>query len=205
MNLANGYEQNALKFLEVRDKSLIGRDVVQRWAQSLGPRTRVIDIGCGGGLPATRALAEAGLRIWAIDASPTLVRKFKTRFPHVPAKCEQAEVSDCFGLHYDAAIAVGLLFLLRPSLQIAVIKNVSGILRPGGRFLFTAPIEAGSWKDAITGLESRSLGRAHYESVLESSGFRIDATCQDEGANNYFDVEKLPPAKVTTSRLIGAT
>jgi SAM-dependent methyltransferase len=191
VDFSNGYEDHALAFLDVRDRSPTGHDVVERWAQSLKPHAEVIEIGCGGGHPVTRALVKAGLSLWAIDASPTLLAKFKVRFPAIPVKCEQAECSDYFRRHYDAAIAVGLLFLLSESSQIAVIKRVSEILRPGGRFLFTAPIEVGTWKDAITNLESRSLGSARYEEILVNSGFRMIATCDDEGANNYYEAEKL--------------
>ena len=191
VDLSNGYEAHALEFLDVRDISPIGRDIVERWARSLKPHAEVIEIGCGGGRPVTRALVEAGLNIWAIDASPTLLRKFAVRFPAIPVKCEQAEGSDYFRRHYDAAIAVGLLFLLSASSQIAVIKRVSEILRPGGRFLFTAPIEFGTWTDAITNLESRSLGSARYEEALVHSGFRMIATYHDERANNYYEAEKI--------------
>ena len=199
VDFSNGYEDHALAFLDIRDRSPTGHDIVERWARSLKPHAEVIEIGCGGGRPVTRALVEVGLNLWAIDASPTLLRKFAVRFPAIPVKCEQAERSDYFGRHYDAAIAVGHLFLLGASSQIAVINRVSEILRPGARFLFTAPLEVGIWKDAITNLESRSLGSARYEQALVNSGFRMIATCHDEGANNYYEAEK-----VADCSLIGA-
>ena len=36
----------------------------------------VLEIGCGGGLPISRVLADAGLDRWAVDSSPTLVSEF---------------------------------------------------------------------------------------------------------------------------------
>jgi hypothetical protein len=41
--------------------------------------------------------------------------------------------------------------------------RVSEILRPGGSFLFTAPVEVDSWTDVNTGHTSISLGRNQYE------------------------------------------
>jgi len=168
---ATAYENHAREFLEIRDKSSIGAHTVERWARSLNPGTEVIEIACGGGFPVTRVLADAGLRLWAIDASPTLVAEFKSRFPTVAVECALAQQSDYFGRKFDAAISIGLLFLLPEADQATMIRRVSEILMPGGRFLFTAPIEVGTWRDVNTGHECRSLGRARYEEILRQSGF----------------------------------
>jgi SAM-dependent methyltransferase len=97
--------------------------------------------------------------------------------------------TDFFNREYDAAIAVGLIFLLPTSDQLKLIASVSRRLRPGGRFVFTAPIEVGEWLDMNTGLECRSLGRDIYEKHLCGAGFRVLPTFADKGANNYYDVE----------------
>jgi len=78
----NSYEGHALEFLSHRDKSSIGTQVVKRWAKSFTPRNELIEIGCGGGYPITRTLVEYGLKVWAIDASPTLLAEFQKRFEY---------------------------------------------------------------------------------------------------------------------------
>jgi SAM-dependent methyltransferase len=191
MSNANGYEEHASDFIALRDRSTVGVDVVRDWAQSLQPGAETIDIGCGSGVPVTSTLLEAGLRIWAVDASPAMVQTFRVRFPNIPVRCEVAEKSDFFGLKYDAAISIGLLFLLAERAQVCLLSRVAKILRPGGRFLFTAPIEVGAWKDVTTSLESRSLGKRRYKEALYKSGFRLLETRQDEGANNYYDAQKV--------------
>jgi cyclopropane fatty-acyl-phospholipid synthase-like methyltransferase len=102
----------------------------------------------------------------------------------------RVQESDFFDRTYDGAIAIGLIFLLSESDQSTLISRVSKILVPGGRFLFTAPIEKGDWIDMNTGLECRSLGQASYEEYLRKAGFRVVATFTDKGANNYYDVER---------------
>jgi SAM-dependent methyltransferase len=191
---ANAYEIYALDFLNIRDKSTIGEDIVERWARSLQPRTEVIEIACGGGFPVTRILLDKGLSLWAIDSSPTLLANFQTRFPNIPVQCARAQESDYFGRKYDAAISIGLIFLLDEPDQISVIHRISEILLPGGRFLFTAPVEIGTWKDVNTGHECRSLGVDRYEKILMESGFRVIAKYEDEGKNNYYEAEKLDEA-----------
>lgn len=191
MDAAAAYEQHAPGFLRARDKSNIGARVVEQWSRQLNPGTEVIDIACGAGYPVTKVLVHAGLSVWAIDASPTLLAQFRARFPRVRVACERAQQSHYFGRKFGAAISVGLLFLLPESDQVNLIRRMSEIMVTGGSLLFTAPLEVGTWIDLHTGHECRSLGRARYEDVLERSGLRLIATHEDEGANNYYEAQKI--------------
>ena len=126
-----------------------------------------------------------------IDSSPTLVAAFRDRFPEVPVQCDTVLESNYFQRKFDAAIAIGLIFLLDRPAQINMLHRVAEILHPGAKFLFTAPVEVGRWTDQITGLTCLSLGRSAYESVLQCAGFRLIATDEDAGHNNYYAVEKV--------------
>lgn len=187
---ASAYEKHAREFLNARDRSTVGARVIERWAKSLSPCTEVLEIGCGGGFPVTRVLAETGLKVWAVDSSPTLLSEFRTRFPDIPVECATALDSTYFGRKFGAVISIGLLFLLKSDEQAALIHRVSELVLTGGRFLFTAPLEAGAWTDATTGLESRSLGRERYESILTEAGFRVLGAYEDEGRNNHYDAQR---------------
>src|SRR4051812_29760360 len=194
MDAAAAYEANAREFIRRRDTSAIGVRIVEPWANTLHKGATVIEMACGGGYPITTVLHEAGLQLWAIDASPTLAAEFQTRFPNIPFRCERVQESSFFGRKFEGAIAIGLVFLLPESEQAALIARVSSVLVPGGRFLFTAPLQVGTWADMNTGLECRSLGQARYDELLTQSGFRVVATHVDEGANNHYEVEKLASA-----------
>ena len=191
---ATAYESFAHEFLKVRDRSSIGTQLIETWAASLGANTEMIEIGCGGGYPVTRALASNDLKIWAVDSSPTLMATFKTRFPHLPVDCARVSDSSFFNRKFDAAVAIGLVFLLSAEEQERFIHRIAEIMLPAGRFLFTAPIEIGTWADITTGIECRSLGCEWYTKVLTESGFSIRGTYMDEGENNYYDVEREPAA-----------
>ncbi len=149
----SAYENHARKFLNVRDRSTIGIRVIEQWAHSLPASSDVLEIACGGGIPVTRTLAVAGLKLWAVDSSPTLVSELKVRFPDIPVECANALESNYFGRAFSAVISIGLIFLLCEDDQVMLIHRVSKLLLPGGRFLFTAPIEIGTWADTNTGPE----------------------------------------------------
>lgn len=188
---ASAYEKHARAFLSARDGSTVGAEVVRRWARSLAPGTEVLEIACGGGFPVTRVLADAGLKVWATDSSPTLLSEFRARFPDIPIECARALESSYFGRKFGAVISIGLVFLLNAEEQAALIHRVSALVVAGGRFLFTAPLEIGTWPDTTTAHECRSLGRERYESILAEAGFRVVATHEDEGRNNYYEAKRV--------------
>lgn len=191
MDSALAYEKHAREFLCARDRSMVGVNIIKQWAQSLAPKTDLLEIACGGGIPVTRTLIDMGLKIWALDSSPTLVAEFQSRFPGVPVQCGRAEESDYFGRKFGAVISIGLLFLLNEDEQLALIRRVAGILVPGGRFLFTAPLQTGAWTDMMTGLECRSPGREVYAGALQESALQLVGQYEDEGKNNYYDAERV--------------
>lgn len=186
----NAYEKHARKFLNARDLSMIGIPVIEQWAHSLPAGCDVLEIACGGGIPVTLTLAAKGLKLWAVDSSPTLVSEFKLRFPEIPIERAHALESHYFGWKFSAVISIGLLFLLCEDDQVRLIHRVSQLLMPDGRFLFTAPVEIGIWTDINTGHQCRSLGRERYESILQEAQLRILDTYVDKGRNNYYDVER---------------
>ena len=90
----------------------------------------------------------------------------------------------------DAAVAWGLMFLLRPETQRSLIGKVARALNPRGQFLFTSPRQACTWTDGMTGLPSVSLGRETYERELAAHGLVLGGNAEDEGENYYYFATK---------------
>ena len=192
MDPSHGYEGIADRFLQAR--SLTGAATVRAWAEGLPRGGRVLDLGCGSGEPVTRVLAEAGLDVYGIDASPTLVQVFRDKLPEVPVRCEDVLTSDFFGLTYDAIVAIGLVFLLDEVAQKQLLRKCVAHLRAdSGRdapLLFSAPREAVEWEDVLTGRLSRSLGEAGYRDALQGLDLQVDNYGTDEGGNAYFNLRR---------------
>jgi SAM-dependent methyltransferase len=200
---SNGYERVAAEFLAGRGSARtrsegIGVKAVREWARTLPHGATVIDLGCGPGFPITQVLVSEGLNVYAADASPSFVDAFRRNLPGTPVACEAVEDSTFFDRMFDAVIAWGLIFLLAPDEQRRLIQRAADILAPGGRLLFTSCTGAEPlvWNDAMTGLESRSLGAAEYRSQLAAVGLSVirEYEYEDEGENHYFDALKSAPA-----------
>lgn len=189
--VARAWETAAHDLIRSRDHSRIGAGVVRQWARSLPEKATVLDLGCGHGVPITQELVNrGGLNIYAMDASPTLVSAFRERFPAVRVACERVEDSTFFARTFDGAVAWGLIFLLAPTTQRELLGRIASVLRPAGRFLFTAPTQDGQWTDISTGLPSTSLGREEYIRALNAAGLELATEFHDEGDNHYYDAIK---------------
>ena len=128
-----------------------------------------------------------------VAASPSLVSAFRERFPNVPVACEPADNSSFFDRGYEGIVAWGLMFLLVPDAQRCVIANVSRALTPGGTLLFTAPAQACTWTDVLTGRLSTSLGAPAYHDLLASENLVVREEGDDEGGNHYYVATKSTP------------
>jgi cyclopropane fatty-acyl-phospholipid synthase-like methyltransferase len=169
MDLSNGYESVSVEFLARRGSSrtrshAIGVKQVRSWAQTLTRGSSVIDLGCG--FPITVVLVEEGLQVFGVDAAPSFVSAFQHNLPGTPIVCESVLESRFFDRTFDAFLSVGLMFLLKAEEQHRLIQRFADILVPGGRLLFTSTAKPHVWSDAMTGLQSISLGAEEYRKQL---------------------------------------
>jgi SAM-dependent methyltransferase len=192
MDPSNGYESVSKEFLTRRGDSrtrstAIGVKEVRKWAKTLPRGSSVIDLGCGPGFPITVVLVEEGLQLFGVDAAPSFVAAFQRNLPGTPILCESVLESRLFDRTFDAVLSIGLMFLLKAEEQHRLIQRFPQILVPGGRMLFTAPAKPAVWNDAMTGLESISLGAEEYKKLLGAAGISVTEEYEDVGQNHYFD------------------
>jgi 2-polyprenyl-3-methyl-5-hydroxy-6-metoxy-1,4-benzoquinol methylase len=185
---SNGYEEMeemAEHFMASRNPN-IGVANIRSWSRARSTGSSVLDLGCGNGIPISKVLIEEGLDVYGVDASEKMICAFCSEFPHAHAVCAAVEDSDLYQREFDAVLAWGLFFLLAPELQRHVMRKVAKALKPQGKFLFTAPTQVLTWKDALTGRESFSLGRDGYLQLLKENGLVLNGEQTDEGDNHYY-------------------
>ncbi|MET9418895.1 class I SAM-dependent methyltransferase [Streptomyces klenkii] len=102
-------------------------------AAALPPGSRVLDVGCGTGLPTARQLSDAGHRVVGVDLSPGMLELARGNVPK--AEFHLADLADLrdgrLGTFDGAAAFFSLLMLPRPEIPHAL-RMLHGLLRPGG-------------------------------------------------------------------------
>jgi ubiquinone/menaquinone biosynthesis C-methylase UbiE len=165
-----------------------GLPEVTSLASSLAPGARVLDIGCGTGVPLTRALLSLGLQVVGVDSSMRMLERFRVNCPSAPFIHGTIQSCDLDGMSFDAAIAWGVLFHLAHPEQEQAIARVSCVLKAGGRFLFTSGDQDGSIEAPMNGVPFRywSFTIDGYRRILQAHGLEVLDTHADAGGNIYY-------------------
>jgi SAM-dependent methyltransferase len=169
---------------------------VQALSASLRANSRILDIGCGNGIPLTSALLRAGHRVVGLDSSARMLGHFRRNCPATPAVRAIAQSCPFLADTFDAAIAWGMMFHLPQPEEVKVIACVSRLLKPGSPFLFTSGDDDGVNDDFVGTMNGvtfhyYSFTAKDYERVLEDHGLRLLQTHADEGQNFYYLCQKL--------------
>ncbi|MEU8822534.1 class I SAM-dependent methyltransferase [Streptomyces sp. NPDC048636] len=155
-------------------------------ADALAPGSRVLDVGCGTGLPTARQLAEAGHRVTGIDISPGMLKLARDNVPG--AEFHQVDIVDLRtgGRHGPAGvrelgpfdgIAAFFSLVLLPRAEIPyALRALYAVLRPGG-LMTLGMVEADVDDFAIPflGNSVRVSGylREDLRQVVSDAGFEI--------------------------------
>ncbi len=139
----------------------------------------MLDIGCGAGVPVTRALADR-YRVLGVDLSAEQVKLARANVPR--AEIAQADVMSIAiePGSLDAAIGFYALFHLPRHEHAELFARLARWLRPGGLLLLTVArhSEAGYTEDHFFGetMYWSNWSSDEYRVLLGESGFEITAS-----------------------------
>jgi ubiquinone/menaquinone biosynthesis C-methylase UbiE len=116
---------------------------VQELADVLPDGATVAELGCGAGIPATRQLAEHGLRVLGVDFSSVQLRRARHLVP--TASLVQADMTELHlrSASVDAVVSLYALIHVPLTDQQDLFPRIRSWLRPGGYFL--AIVGADRW------------------------------------------------------------
>jgi SAM-dependent methyltransferase len=150
-----------------------------RLARHVAPGARVLDLGCGNGVPGTRLLAER-YDVTGLDLSPVQIERARELVPGARFVCGDMTAAEFAPASFDAVVAYFSIINVPVSRQAALIARVATWLAPGGWLLATVG------RVAQTGIERDFRGVkgatmfwsyadvADYRAWFAAAGFAIE-------------------------------
>ena len=180
---------------EARDR------MVEAFATPLADGARILDLGCGSGLPSTRLLARR-FRVLGVDASTAQVERARRNVPSAEFLVGDIGEIDIPDASFDGVVALYAISHVPREEHAALFSKVYRWLRPGGSFLATlGATESPDWTGPWLGEEMffSSFGADDYRAMLRAAGFalRVDeiaVTPEPEGDVAFLWVIATKPA-----------
>ncbi|MEW2403182.1 class I SAM-dependent methyltransferase [Streptomyces sp. NPDC046862] len=147
---------------------------------SLPPGSRVLDLGCGTGVPTARRLTEAGFEVVGVDLSGGMIALARENVPtgvfHHMDIADLGPEGPCDLGRFAAVVAFfALLMLPRAEIPLAL-RTVRHLLVPGGLFaLSMVEADVDDFSIPFIGRTIRVSGylRDELREVVEAAGFEI--------------------------------
>lgn len=189
--VADGYDQVADRYYAWSDArpSAVRLDWLARALERIPTGTDVLDLGCGAGVPMTRALAD-GRRVTGVDISARQIELARAKVPDATFIHADMTALDLPAASLDAVTAFyALTHVPRTDLP-ALLASIHRWLRPGGVFVATMGAQ-----DAPDEVEADWLGApmffSHHgakknRSLVRSAGFDLEmAVVESEPADRH--------------------
>jgi cyclopropane fatty-acyl-phospholipid synthase-like methyltransferase len=127
------------------------------WLQELSvllpPQARVLDLGCGAGVPASRDLADRGFRVTGLDVSGVQIQRARELVPAATFVCADMVTWDALPGSLDAVVSLYALIHVPLEDQRALFPRVRRWLSEGGYFLAIVGAERWSGVEEYFGTE----------------------------------------------------
>jgi cyclopropane fatty-acyl-phospholipid synthase-like methyltransferase len=147
--------------------------------ERLRPGARVLDVGCGTGVPTARQLADAGCDVTGIDVSEGMLELARREVPGATfLRLDLADVPEVGPSRggFDAIVAFFSLLMLPRTEIPTTLRRLHDLLEPGGYFLLSmieadldeVPINMHDCPQRVTGYPGAEL-----RALVSEAGFEV--------------------------------
>jgi SAM-dependent methyltransferase len=171
-------DEFARRFGDEYAQKPLEREVIERFAQRVAGKGRVMDLGCGPGQLA-HFLHERGVDVFGVDLSPRMVEEARRANPGI-----EFQTGDMRKLDIEegslAGIAAMYCIIHIPREEVTdVLKGLRRLLRPGGMLLLVFQIgnevhHRDEWWGRPVSLDFTFFGSQEMARYLEDAGFDVE-------------------------------
>lgn len=151
---------------------------LDRLRASLPEAARVLDAGCGCGVPVARDLAAAGYRVTGVDVSEVQIERARRLVPQAEfLRADLTEVDFAPG-SFDAVVALYSIIHVPLDAQPQLLASFARWLVPGATLLITTGSQPwtgtqAGWLGGSATMWWSQAGTSTYRDWLGAAGFRI--------------------------------
>lgn len=171
-----GYDQVAAAYLEVRRDHRHDLPYLDRLISHLRPGDRVLDVGCGPGLPIAAHLVASGLKVTGIDISPVQIESARRNVP--AGEFLVRDMTDLKEREFavTAVVAFYSLFHTPREGHLRLLKTLGTFLPRGGRLLCTFGATEWEGEEPFLGTPMRwsHYGAEQSRRLVTEAGFEIE-------------------------------
>jgi ubiquinone/menaquinone biosynthesis C-methylase UbiE len=157
-----GYEAIAAKYLAARSEDSADVPLLQELVQRLPSGARVLDAGCGAGVPITRRLSES-FSVTGVDFSEAQIRLARQLVPRAQFVLQDITQLSFPDGSFDAICSYYAIIHIPRKEHRAILRNFYRMLRPSGLALLCLGAD-----DLDRDIEDNYLGSRMYWSHFDS-------------------------------------
>lgn len=170
----NGYDQCVKNYLDQRDL-FKNQKYLENLIQRLKPKSKILDIGCGAGIPIDKFLIENGFNITGIDISSEQIKLAKQNLHKGNFFVKDMSEIDFPKNYFDAIISFYAIFHIKREEHQKLFDKLFSILKPNGYLLVTMGSE--EW-EGIEDFHGSKMFWSHYGvdknlEIIRNSGLKI--------------------------------
>ena len=175
--VARGYDEIADRYLAWSTDSSVRLRWLTALRAALPSAARILDLGCGPGVPVARWLVDAGYDVTGIDGSRAQIERARRNVPEATFRVGDMTTVDTEPGSFDGVVAMYSITHVPRARHAALFRRIHEWLRPGGVFL--ASLGAGDspdWTGEWLGVE---MFFSHFDAetnlrLVTGAGFVIE-------------------------------
>lgn len=191
----DGYNQCADNYSSTRD-GFKSQKYLDALHEKLSPGSRILDIGCGAGVPVDEYLVAKGHIITGVDISEKQIELARRNLPQADFIVGDMSAVDFPEKSFDAVVSFYAIFHIPREEHRDLFGKVWSLLKPGGLFLATLGYEEWEGSEEFHGATMywSHYGKDRNLELVRQAGFEIImAEVDDSGGEHHFVVLAKKP------------
>jgi len=170
-----GYNQCAKNYADNRDL-FKNQKYLEGLAEKLPLKAKVLDIGCGSGVPVDKYLSIKGFQITGIDISEEMVKLAKENLPHGNFLVKDMAEIDFPESSFDAIVSFYAIFHIPREEHLPLLNKLHTLLKTDGYLLIT--MGSSDWEGTEDDFHGAKMFWSHYDKdknveLVKQAGFKI--------------------------------